>query len=85
VRSDGELQRFSTSDTGASPPTIRFDRIDPGAPERLVRRGARRVDAPARQIDYLVLGTGPGLPWGAYFKAGGIVQGDARGRPRRVL
>jgi hypothetical protein len=59
------------------------DRID--LAERLVRRAAARTDHAPANIDYLVLGAGPGLPWGAYFKDGTIVQGDARGRPRRVL
>jgi hypothetical protein len=85
VTADGELRRFSSTDTGTTPPTIRFDRIDPRAPERLVRRGARRADVPASRISYLVLNPGPGHPWGAYFDGGAIVQGDARGRPRRVL
>jgi hypothetical protein len=85
VRFDGDVQQFSTSDTGVSPQTVPFDRIDAGAPERLVRRGARRTGTPVRRIDYLVFGTGAGLPWGAYFKGGTIVQGDARGRPRRVI
>jgi hypothetical protein len=85
VRFDGDVQRFSTTETGAAPQGTPFGRIDAAAPERLVRRGARRVNIAARRIDYLVLGTGPGLPWGAYFKGGAIVQGDARGRPRRVV
>jgi hypothetical protein len=85
VTFDGELKRFSTSTGAVGAPTIAFDRIDPSAPERLVRRGAERAGAAPAEIDYLVLGPGPGLPWGAYFKGGGIVQGDARGRPRRVV
>jgi hypothetical protein len=82
---DGDLQELGTGAGAAGAPTIRFDRIDPSAPERLVRRGARRVGRSPGSINYLVLGSGPGLPWGAYFKRGEIVQGDARGRPRRVF
>ena len=85
VRFDGDLQRFSTTETGATPEATTFGRIDPRAPARLVREGARRLGIPTRQIDYLVFSTGTGLPWGAYFTAGGIVQGDARGRLRRTL
>jgi hypothetical protein len=81
---DGALSRFGTN-SGVQQATLRFDRIDAAAPERLVRRAAARTDHAAGDINYLVLGTGPGLPWGAYFKDGTIVQGDARGRPRRVL
>jgi hypothetical protein len=85
VRFDGSVERISTGEPGAAMPTIRFSRIDPGAPQRLVRRGARRADVGANRIDYLVLSTGPGLRWGAYFRGGKIVQGDARGRPRRLV
>jgi hypothetical protein len=81
---DGELRRVGTS-AGAPQATIGYGRIDPAAPERLVRRAAARTKHAPGGIDYLVLSTGPGLPWGAYFKDGTIVQGDARGRPRRVL
>jgi hypothetical protein len=84
VRADGEMQ-FSTTETGAAPTATAFGRIDAGAPERLVRRGAPRLDTTPREIDYLVYSRGAGLPWGAYFKGGGIVQGDRRGRPRRTV
>ena len=80
----GELSELSSS---AAPdrPTIAFRRIDPAAPERLVRAGAERAGVRARRIDYLVLTGGTPLSWGAYFKGGKIVLGNARGRPQRVL
>ena len=83
VTFEGELRRFSTSEGAAGQPTIPYERIEPSAPERLVRRGAKRVDLAPSDIDYLVVG--PDLTWGAYFKRGAIVQGDARGRPRRAV
>jgi hypothetical protein len=81
----GTLRRFGDTRTGTEQRGLALDRIDPRAPERLVRAGARRTDQAAREIDYLVLNQPPALRWGAYFKGGAIVQGDARGRPRRVL
>jgi hypothetical protein len=83
VTFEGELRRFSTSEGGAGQPTIPYERIQRSAPERLVRRGAKQVDLAPGDIDYLVVG--PDLTWGAYFTRGAIVQGDARGRPRRVV
>jgi hypothetical protein len=54
------------------------------APERLARAGATRK-VPARHIDYLVLSPGPPVAWGAYYKGGRIVLGDAHGHQQRVL
>jgi hypothetical protein len=87
VSFDGELLRFGTSaGSFGDGPTIGYGRIDTAAPERLVRRGARRAPrASRRNIDYLVLSPGPPATWGAYFKSGTIVMGDQRGRPTRVL
>ena len=85
VTFSGSLRQFGSTDTGVRQPGIAIDRIDPGAPERLVRAGARRTDQAVREIDYVLLNPGPGLPWGAYFKGGAIVQGNARGRLQRVL
>ena len=69
--------------TRPRPPTTR---IDPSAPERLARTGAERAGSARRaRIDYLVLNGGKPLTWGAYFKGGEIVIGDAHGRPQRVL
>ena len=84
VGADGALRELSSS-PGPDRATIAFRRIDPSAPERLVRGGAERAGVRARRIDYLVLNAGKPLTWGAYFKGGKIVIGDARGRPQRVL
>ena len=61
-------------------------RLDAAAPQRLVRRGARELRVNPSTIDYVVPSRfGGALIWGAYFKGGGIVQGDAAGRfTRRV-
>jgi hypothetical protein len=80
----GELRELSSS-PGPRSPTTAFSRIDPAAPERLARAGAKRAGVRARRIDYLVLNAGKPLTWGAYFKGGKIVIGDAHGRPQRVL
>jgi len=95
VGEDGRMHHVQVDSTGglrelaSSPapdtPTTAYSRIDPAAPERLARAGARRAGVGARRIDYLVLNGGTGLTWGAYFKGGKIVIGDARGRPQRVL
>jgi hypothetical protein len=84
VNADGELRELGST-TGPARQTIAFNKIDPAAPERLVRGGAERAGVRARRIDYLVLIAVKPPSWGAYFKGGKIVMGDARGRPQRVL
>jgi hypothetical protein len=83
VTPDGELRELASSD-GPQARTVAYAAVDPAAPERLVRAGATRK-FPARSIDYLVLSAGPPVSWGAYYKGGRIVLGDARGRKQRVL
>jgi hypothetical protein len=83
ITPDGELRELAASD-GPRARTIAYAAIDATAPERLVRAGATK-QAPARSINYLVLSAGPPPTWGAYFKGGRIVLGDAHGRIRRVL
>jgi hypothetical protein len=85
VTFDGTLNRFSTTAGSANVPTVPFAAIEARAPERLVRRGAKRAGAAAGTINYVVFTAGVDLPWGAYFKGGEIVQGDRSGTPRRVL
>jgi hypothetical protein len=83
IRPGGELIDLATAD---APPgrTIDYRKIDVSAPQRLTRAGAtRRI--PARTIDYLVLSPGPPVTWGAYYKGGRIVLGDAHGHKQRVL
>jgi hypothetical protein len=84
LRFDDSLREFSSTASGGNRAAIPWNRIDPAAPRRLVRAAARRTRLPLRRIDYLVL-TGNPLTWGAYFRGGAIVQGDAHGRVTRVL
>ena len=76
VTPDYHLRTIATAEPAALPPTTPYGRIDPAAPERLVR-SAR---APAGQVDYVLLLTGRPLTWRAYFRDGTNVAGDARGR-----
>jgi hypothetical protein len=80
----GKVRELSSSPAPDRPATA-FSRIDPAAPEHLARAGAARAGVRARRIDYLVLNAGKPVSWGAYFKGGKIVIGDAHGRPQRVL
>jgi hypothetical protein len=81
----GELTELATTAASAgSSATVAYAKIDVSAPRRLVRAGATRRN-PARRIDYLVLTPGPPITWGAYFKGGRIVVGDAHGRKQRVI
>ena len=84
VDAEGELRELGSS-AGPARRTIAFSRIDPAAPERLVRGGAERAGVRARRIDYLVLSAVQPQSWSAHFKGGKIVFGDARGRAQRVL
>jgi hypothetical protein len=84
VRPDLSLRELSAQDASPSV-ALQYKQIDPAAPERLTRAGAKRAGVQPRTIDYLVLTAGDARTWGAYFKGGAIVQGDTRGRPRRVL
>jgi hypothetical protein len=81
ITPDGALHELASS-AGAPGRTIAYAAIDPAAPERLVRAGATK-QVPAGRIDYLVITAGP--QWGAYYKGGRIVIGDAHGRKQRVL
>jgi hypothetical protein len=86
LRFDGELRQFGTSGGGDNLPAVAYARLDPAAPERLVRRGARRVSTTPRRIDYVLFTAAPGGPptWAAYFKNGRFVVGNARGSVIRV-
>jgi hypothetical protein len=79
---EGSLRELG-SNAGPARGTIPFGRIDPNAPQRLVRAGAVRAGVRARRIDHLVLTAGTPLAWGAYYKGGKVVTGDAHGRPQR--
>jgi hypothetical protein len=83
VRPGGELMELASGDA-APGRTIDYRKIDVSAPERLTRAGATKK-VPPRRIDYLVLSPGAPVTWGAYYKGGRIVLGDAHGRKQRVL
>jgi hypothetical protein len=81
------FRKFSTSGPGfGNSSTLPWGRLDPGAPQRLVRAAAERIHKPVSKIDYLVASEYDGkIVWGAYFKGGQIVQGDPRGRVTRRI
>jgi hypothetical protein len=83
----GGFRKFSTSGPGfTNTSTIAWGKLDPAAPQRLARTAAERIHKPVAKIDYLVPSDFDGkLIWGAYFKGGQIVQGDARGRFTRRI
>jgi hypothetical protein len=84
IDSEGALRELG-SNPSSDRAALAYGRIDPAAPEHLVRAAAKRVGVRPQRIDYLVLTAGSPLAWGAYFKGGKIVIGDAHGRPQRVL
>ena len=64
--------------------TIPFARLNPGAPQRLARRGAAKLGVPVSTLQYLVpTNFGGNVTWAAYFKRGRYVIGDAAGRYQR--
>jgi hypothetical protein len=87
LRHDGEFRRFSESGPGfGGATTIPFARLDPRAPQRLVRAAAERLNRQPSQIDYLVPSISEGkVSWGAYFKGGAIFLGNARGKLTRRI
>jgi hypothetical protein len=82
----GALERFGP-DSGPgfdSSSTIPFARLQPGAPQRLARRGAAKLGVPVARLQYLVPSVdGSTLTWAAYFPRGRYVLGDAAGRYQR--
>jgi hypothetical protein len=84
ITPDGALRELATTDAPGNLHPVAFSKIDPAAPERLTRAGATRKQ-PARSINYLVLTPTSPPTWGAYYKRGRIVIGDAHGKPQRVL
>ena len=86
VKPGGEPEQLGP-DSGSgfdSARTFAFSRLDPGAPQRLARRGARKLGVPVSTLQYLVPSEWSGkLRWAAYFERGRYVFGDARGRYER--
>lgn len=66
---DGEGDVLSTSSAGSGGTGFAWSRIDPAAPQRIVR-AATRGRTP-RALDYLVLTSTAPLRWSAFLKGGG--------------
>jgi hypothetical protein len=86
-KAGGELERFG-SDSGPgfdAIPTIPYGKIDPGAPQRLARRGAKEHGIPITELQYAVPQDISGqVRWVVYFTHARYVIGDARGRFERA-
>ena len=66
--------------------TIPYARLNPGAPQRLARRGAKEHGVPITELQYAVpTYSGDKLTWVVYFTGGRYVLGDARRRSDRKL
>jgi hypothetical protein len=83
VKPGGKVERFG-SDSGPgfdTVSTIPYARVNPGAPQRLARRGAEEIGVPLNELQYAVPTlSGDDLTWVVYFTRGRYVLGDARGR-----
>lgn len=84
----GKLQRFGSDGSPGfdSVPTIPFSRLNPGAPQRLARRGAKAHGVPLSELQYAVpTYTSGELTWAVYFTRSRYVLGNAAGRFERKL
>ena len=80
-----ELRTLATVGGGSGVPTFSLEDVHARAPQRLIRAGARRLDQPRRNVNYLVLTRfGTDLQWAVYFKNGRYAVADAQGRIKRV-
>ena len=88
VKPGGKLERFG-SDSGPGfdgVPTTSFEKLRPGAVQRLARRGAEEHGIPVSEFQYAVpQDIGGQVRWVVYFTRGRYVIGDARGRFERAL
>ncbi len=83
LRFDGTFRKFGVSrGSVAHLTTVDISKLDPAAPQRLVRAAARRIGKPTTKIDYLVPQTDG---WIAYFKGGQYFQGDRSGKLLRRI
>ena len=82
-----EINQFGTSGAGFSHlETVRFAKVDTGAPQRLARSAAGRARVPVSRVDYITLNASQGtLTWGAYMKGGKIYLANSRGRITRRI
>jgi hypothetical protein len=79
----GKLERFGSDGSPGfdSVPTIPYSGLNPGAPQRLARRGAKEIGVPLTELQYAVpLYSSDQLTWAVYFTRSRYVIGDARGR-----
>ena len=75
---DGDVQLLSTSPGGGGT-TFPWSRVDPSAPNRIVRAATR--GRRAASFDYAVLIDAAGLRWSAFLKGGrGTFQAEPDGR-----
>ena len=82
----GKLERFGSDGSPGfdSVPTIRFSSLNPGAPQRLARRGAKEIGVPISELQYAVPQDISGKTrWVVYFTRSRYVIGNARGRFER--
>jgi hypothetical protein len=88
IKPGGKLERFGSDGSPGfdSVPTIPFSRLDPGAPQRLARRGAKAHGVPLSELQYAVPQNISGkVRWLVYFTRGRYVIGNAAGRFERKL
>jgi hypothetical protein len=84
----GKLRRFGSDGSPGfdNVPTISFSRLNPGAPERLARRGAKAHGVPLSELQYAVPQDISGkVRWVVYFTRGRYVLGNGTGRFERKL
>lgn len=73
IGADLDPTAVSAGSTGSSERGIGVTRIDPSAPERIVRRGARLVERDPGDVDYLALSVSPidgDASWVLFFEGG---------------
>jgi hypothetical protein len=82
IKPGGKLERFG-SDGGEGfdkVPTIGFSKLNPAAPQRLARRGAKELGVPVSTVQYAVPQDIRGeVRWVVYFKRGQYVIGGPNG------
>ncbi|MDP2712160.1 MAG: hypothetical protein Q8O56_13165 [Solirubrobacteraceae bacterium] len=82
----GDARVLATSGGSRAFPTMALNEISAGAPSRLTRAAAARLEQPPSRVSYLVysriLDT---ARWSVHFTGGEIFMGDARGRITRRI
>jgi hypothetical protein len=83
VKPGDEAKKTDTSVRGADLSKTRpLEAVNPGAPERLAREGARRLHLGLGTVNYVIYDAEGlfGRHWTAYFKNGATADGDTAGR-----